>query len=119
MRSMPGGDISRGTGNHPELDHDFSDVPCVLEGVRDYGPFSQGRLRFDITILASTIPISGLGGWGMLEAGWAAGFLLVGLSKESAIATGFGVHILVFMVSAITGLLCWLPLKRQSPSLPA
>jgi uncharacterized protein (TIRG00374 family) len=72
-----------------------------------------------VALLASTIPISGLGNWGMLEAGWAAGFLLVGLSKENAIATGFGVHILVFVISAVVGLLCWLFIKRQSPSLPA
>ncbi len=72
-----------------------------------------------VAILASTIPISGLGNWGMLEAGWAAGFLLVGLSKEEAVATGFGIHILIFILSTVTGLLCWLPLKRESPSMPA
>jgi glycosyltransferase 2 family protein len=92
---------------------------AFLKGFGITVPFLKVVFGSSVAILASTIPISGLGNWGMLEAGWAAGFLLVGLSKESAIATGFGVHILIFMVSALTGLLCWLLLRRQSPSLPA
>ncbi|MDI7261552.1 MAG: lysylphosphatidylglycerol synthase transmembrane domain-containing protein [Thermodesulfobacteriota bacterium] len=60
-----------------------------------------------IAVIANALPISGLGNWGTLEAGWAAGFLIVGLSKEEAIATGFGVHILIFLVCAITALICW------------
>jgi uncharacterized protein (TIRG00374 family) len=60
-----------------------------------------------IAVIANALPISGLGNWGTLEAGWAAGFLIVGLSKEEAIATGFGVHILIFLVCAIAALICW------------
>ena len=63
--------------------------------------------------MVSTLPISGLGNWGTLEAGWAAGFLMAGLSKEKAIATGFGVHILVFIICAIISLYCWVSLKKQ------
>lgn len=70
-----------------------------------------------IAVIANALPISGIGNWGTLEAGWAAGFLLVGLSKQEAIATGFGVHILIFLLCAITALICWaflsLPGKRQ------
>ena len=92
---------------------------AFLKGLGITVPFLKVVFGSTVALLASTIPISGLGNWGMLEAGWAAGFLLVGLSKENAIATGFGVHILIFMISALIGLLCWLALKRQSPSLPA
>jgi uncharacterized protein (TIRG00374 family) len=92
---------------------------ALLRGFGIRVPFLKLVFGSSVAILASTIPISGLGNWGMLEAGWAAGFLLVGLSKEDAIATGFGVHILILMVSAVIGLLCWLPLKRRSPSPPA
>ncbi|MBS3918426.1 MAG: flippase-like domain-containing protein [Deltaproteobacteria bacterium] len=60
-----------------------------------------------IAVIANALPISGLGNWGTLEAGWAAGFLIVGLSKEEAIATGFGVHILIFLVCALIALICW------------
>ena len=70
-----------------------------------------------IAVLANALPISGIGNWGTLEAGWAAGFLMVGLSKEKAIATGFGVHIVIFVVCVVMGFICWvslnLPKKEQ------
>jgi uncharacterized membrane protein YbhN (UPF0104 family) len=66
-----------------------------------------------IAIVANVLPISGLGNWGILEAGWAAGFMLVGLSKVEAIATGFGVHILLFLTSALMSFFCWMTLKKR------
>ncbi len=60
-----------------------------------------------IAVIANALPISGLGNWGTLEAGWAAGFLIVGLPKEEAIATGFGVHILIFLVCSLIAFVCW------------
>jgi uncharacterized protein (TIRG00374 family) len=92
---------------------------AFLKGFGITVPLLKVVFGSSVAILASTIPISGLGNWGMLEAGWAAGFLLVGLSKGEAVATGFGVHILVFILSAVTGLPCWLTLKKESPSSPA
>jgi hypothetical protein len=59
----------------------------------------QNDLSF--SVIANALPISGIGNWGTLEAGWAAGFLIVGLSKEKAIATGFGIHIIIFIVCAL------------------
>lgn len=64
-----------------------------------------------IAVIANALPISGLGNWGTLEAGWAAGFLMIGLSKEEAIATGFGVHILIFLICGIMALICWASLN--------
>jgi uncharacterized protein (TIRG00374 family) len=66
-----------------------------------------------IAIIANILPISGLGNWGVLEAGWGAGFMLVGLSKVEAIATGFGVHIFLFVTATLVGLPCWLTLKKR------
>jgi uncharacterized membrane protein YbhN (UPF0104 family) len=70
-----------------------------------------------IAVLANALPISGIGNWGTLEAGWAAGFLMVGLSKEKAISSGFGVHIVIFLVCAMMALISWvnlnLPRKEQ------
>ena len=72
-----------------------------------------------VAIITSALPISGLGNWGTLEAGWAAGFLMVGISKEKAIASGFGVHIAIFIVSTIIAFICWVTLKiKPSPNLP-
>ncbi len=62
-------------------------------------------------ILASSLPISAIGNWGTLEVGWAAGFIMVGLSKEEAVATGLSVHILIFVLCLIAGLICWFSLN--------
>jgi uncharacterized membrane protein YbhN (UPF0104 family) len=69
-----------------------------------------------VALFINALPVSGLGNWGILEAGWAAGFILVGLSKEKAIATGFGVHILIFIITGLFALLCWTTWKQKSPS---
>jgi hypothetical protein len=71
-----------------------------------------------VGLMVSTLPISGLGNWGTLEAGWAVGFLMAGISKEKAIATGFGVHILVFIICAIISLFCWVSLKNPKDPSP-
>jgi uncharacterized protein (TIRG00374 family) len=67
-------------------------------------------------VIANALPISGLGNWGLWEAGWAAGFMIVGLSKGKAITTGFGVHIMIFAISVLIGFLCWVTLNL--PVLP-
>jgi len=80
---------------------------------------SSTRLIFGSTIavIGNALPVSGIGNWGTLEAGWAAGFLMVGLSKEKAIASGFGIHILIFVVCALISFFCWVTLqKRKNPS---
>jgi uncharacterized protein (TIRG00374 family) len=65
-----------------------------------------------VAVIANALPISGIGNWGTLEAGWAAGFLMAGLSKEKAITTGFGFHIIIFMMCAVISLFCWVPFKK-------
>ncbi len=72
-----------------------------------------------VAVIANAIPIGGIGNWGTLEVGWAAGFLMTGLSKEQAIATGLGIHILVFIISALLGLLSWVTLTKKKAPLPA
>jgi uncharacterized protein (TIRG00374 family) len=73
-----------------------------------------------VGLMASAIPISGFGNWGTLEAGWAAGFLMAGLSKEEAIATGFGVHILIFIACGVISFFCWVTFRKQkNPPPPA
>jgi uncharacterized protein (TIRG00374 family) len=67
-----------------------------------------------VAIITNALPVSGIGNWGMLEVGWAAGFLMVGLPKGKAIASGFGVHILVFVICVVTGFICWVTLNLSS-----
>ena len=70
-----------------------------------------------VALIANALPIGGIGNWGTLEVGWAAGFLMTGLPKEQAIATGFGVHILIFIICALLGLLSWVTLKKKKAPL--
>jgi len=80
-------------------------------------PFTRMIFGSTVGVIANALPVSGIGNWGTLEAGWAAGFLMVGLSKEKAIATGFGVHIIIFVTCAILSFFCWvIPKKQKNPS---
>ncbi len=85
---------------------------AFVRGFRIGIPFLKVVFGSTVAIIANALPIGGLGNWGTLEVGWAAGFLMMGLSKSEAIASGFGVHILVFIVCAILGLICWVTSKR-------
>ncbi len=71
-----------------------------------------------IAVIGNALPVSGIGNWGTLEAGWAAGFLMVGLSKEKAITTGFGIHILIFVACALISFFCWVTLRKQKNPSP-
>jgi glycosyltransferase 2 family protein len=68
---------------------------------------SQTVLGSTAAVVTSFLPIGGIGSFGTLEAGWALGFVLVGLDKEVAISSGFGVSISTFIFNAILGLLGW------------
>ncbi|MGB9630179.1 MAG: lysylphosphatidylglycerol synthase transmembrane domain-containing protein, partial [Thermodesulfobacteriota bacterium] len=70
-----------------------------------------------VALLISILPISAFGKWGILEAGWTIGFLMVGLPKEKAIVTGFWVHAMVFMICAVLGSFFLITLKLSPLSL--
>jgi hypothetical protein len=89
----------------------FSMFYAFLRGFGIEVSFLKGVFGSAIAVIANALPISGIGNWGTLEAGWAAGFLIVGLSKEKAIATGFGTHIMAFVICAIMGIICWVTLN--------
>lgn len=70
------------------------------------------------TIVSTMLPIPGIGTFGTLEAGWAAGFGLAGVGREEAIATAFGYSAISFGYALVTSVPCWLWLswRRQSTS---
>jgi uncharacterized membrane protein YbhN (UPF0104 family) len=54
--------------------------------------------------ISKAIPLVTVGGFGVHEAGWSLGFLLVGMPLETAVASGFAVNILTLVASiTLTG----------------
>lgn len=78
------------------------------------------NLNFFTIVLASTfavfttvLPIQGVGGFGTIEGGWAIGFVAAGLTKEVAISSGFGVHIITIFYFIIIGLFGYSVIKLK------
>jgi len=55
------------------------------------------------SIISTLLPIQGIGGFGTSEIAWALAFITLGLSKEVAISSGFGIHILIVVYFLILG----------------
>jgi glycosyltransferase 2 family protein len=99
----------------------FSTFYAYMKGFGIEIPLTKMVFGSTIAVIGNALPISGIGNWGTLEAGWAFGFLMVGLSKEKAIATGFGIHIIIFIVCAMINFFCWGTFKKRknpSPTVP-
>ncbi len=62
-------------------------------------------------VLTNVLPINSFGSFGTMEAGWAGGFVLVGMSAQDAITTGFGNHIVNFVAAAVIAAGCYIMLK--------
>lgn len=57
-----------------------------------------------LAYLGMILPLHSFGGFGTAEAGWAAGCLMAGFSKEMGMATGFSFHIIVLGYVSLMGL---------------
>ncbi|MBM4372469.1 MAG: flippase-like domain-containing protein [Deltaproteobacteria bacterium] len=66
-------------------------------------------------VVSGVLPIGGIGSFGTLEAGWALGFVLVGLDEGTAVATGFGVSLSTLAWSILPGVAGWILLGRGAP----
>jgi len=62
----------------------------------------------------SVLPIQTLGGFGIIEGGWALGFMVMGVPKELAISSGFCFHVILYLYFLILGLYGGLTLKSQT-----
>ncbi len=56
-------------------------------------------------VFSTVLPIQGIGGFGTMEGGWALGFIAVGVTKEVAINTGFGFHLIILLYTITLGIL--------------
>lgn len=54
-------------------------------------------------IVASFLPISGIGGFGGAELGWTSALVLSGIEKNTAIPLSFGTHVINLLFAAILG----------------
>jgi glycosyltransferase 2 family protein len=59
-------------------------------------------------VFSTVLPIQGIGGFGTMEGGWALGFISVGLTKEVAINTGFGFHLVLLLFCISLGIFGYL-----------
>lgn len=64
---------------------------------------------------ANVLPINSIGSFGSLEAGWTAGFTMIGIPMDRALAVGFVLHIigLLFMVCSAGLAAMYLELRRK------
>lgn len=68
-------------------------------------------------IVATLLPIGTLGNFGTQEAGWTFGMMLLGVDRETAIATGFSTHLVNVTLAAIFGLIgAWLAGVARKPA---
>jgi uncharacterized membrane protein YbhN (UPF0104 family) len=65
------------------------------------------------TTVGSMLPVPGIGTFGGLEAGWAAGFALVGVPTEEAIASAFSFSVVSLGYSIVTAAAGWAILARR------
>ena len=56
-----------------------------------------------ITFFTIVLPIQTVGGFGTIECGWALGFMILGISKEISITSGFGFHIVLLTFTVVLG----------------
>jgi glycosyltransferase 2 family protein len=67
--------------------------------------FAEVVFGSGLAILASLVPLSAFASVGTLEAGWVIGFGVFGVSRELALATGAGLHVVQLVNVAGLGLL--------------
>ncbi|MEA3254630.1 MAG: lysylphosphatidylglycerol synthase transmembrane domain-containing protein, partial [Candidatus Altiarchaeota archaeon] len=81
----------------------YSMIYVLLDGMSIHLGTWVVILGSTFAILTGILPVQGLGGFGTYEGAWAVVFIPLGISKETAIASGFAVHILFLLYSMILG----------------
>ena len=76
---------------------------CIALSMNIHLGWDQILFASSFAIFSTALPIQGIGGFGTMEGGWALGFIAVGASKEIAINTGFGLHLIILLYTIIVG----------------
>ena len=56
-------------------------------------------------IVATLLPVGTLGNFGTQEMGWALGMTMMGVDRETALATGFSTHLVGFVLAGLFALI--------------
>lgn len=90
---------------------------CIL---LSFDEVDVARISFGISIVGTTalhatniLPINSFGNLGTWEAGWAAGYILIGMDEQLAVKTGMGEHVIIFAFLFVLGLIGWLSLRKR------
>lgn len=82
--------------------------------------FSQ-QVSFFETVVASFLasaaaflPINGIGGFGMVETGWALGFTLLGMDRTVALSSGVVSNTMSFVIICFFGILSYITVNRRN-----
>ena len=83
---------------------------AFLTGIGTPAAFGEVTLGASFAVIAKSLPLSSLGGFGAHEAGWAFGFALLGQQVDMAIVSGLAVNVLTLVASLLCGIasLGWL-----------
>lgn len=67
-----------------------------------------------LNIIAATIPVKGIGSLGTYEGYWTLSFILLGVSKELAIASSFATHAVSLLFAALLGIYSFIRFRTTS-----
>lgn len=83
----------------------FGMYHVLLNGLGTTVDLGGAVIAAAIASLIAVLPIQGLMGFGTYEAGWTVALLPLGFDRSTAVATGFGIHVLILPLSlALAGL---------------
>jgi hypothetical protein len=96
----------------------FYAVPARGAGLGPEHGFLEAVFGSSLAVLTNLLPINGLAGFGTQEAGWVAGFGLLGVGREAALTSGLAVHLVQLFNTCLFGLLGHLAMAawRSSPT---
>jgi hypothetical protein len=80
----------------------------LLQGIGLAPTFYTTVITVTFAALTSVLPFNSFGSFGTLEAGWAAGMILMGYPRQVAISSGFAAHLLTMAYMILLGGLSWL-----------
>jgi len=87
-------------------------------GLSESVELARATFGSGLAVAANLLPINGLAGFGTQEAGWVVGFGALGVSRELALSSGLGAHLVQLANVAAFGLLGHLAmgLARRRPA---